>query len=337
VTLATNVAHLRFDDDSLTAARLVPALRKRWLPQLMIEIGHTPAETDSTRHASGDLARLARVPGVDLWMGGHSHNYVLDEINGATVMIPGSNGQAVGVCDLTVDPVAGRVVERRARIVSTYADEVTPDSTMAARVAGWNGHVAALAAQPVGFNSRTLSRGRNGESTLGDLVTDAMRAESKADLAFTNSGGLRADLPAGVITKGSVYEVIPFDNTLVVVKLTGVEVRGMLEEGLGHGRVSQQSGLRYRFDLSRPPGRRLLSVSLRDSSALDDARTYFVVVNNFMATGGDNYDTLARAKEQTDTGVLMRDALEHFIAERTKDGPLDVRTDGRIERVGGGE
>jgi 2',3'-cyclic-nucleotide 2'-phosphodiesterase (5'-nucleotidase family) len=336
VTLATNVAHLRFEDDSLTAARLVPELRRRWHPQLVIEIGHTPAEVDSSRHASGDLARLARgVRGVDLWMGGHSHNYVTDEINGATVMIPGSQGQAVGVCDLTVDPVAGRVVERNARIVSTYADEVTPDSTLAARVADWNAGVAPIAATPIGRNLRTLTRGRDGESTLGDVVADAMRAEAKADVAFTNNGGLRADLPEGTITRGTVYAVIPFDNTLVIVKLTGTALREMLEEGLAHGRISQQSGLRYRFDLARPEGRRLLSVTLADGSALDDARIYAVAVNNFMAAGGDNLDTLARAKEQTDTGVLVRDALERHLAARTKDGPLDVVTDGRIERVGG--
>jgi 2',3'-cyclic-nucleotide 2'-phosphodiesterase/3'-nucleotidase/5'-nucleotidase len=338
VTLATNVAHLRFEDDSLTAARLVPTLRKRWRPQLVIEIGHTPAETDSTRHASGDLARLARgVPGVDLWMGGHSHNYVLDEIGGATVMIPGSQGQAVGVCDLTVDAVTRRVVERRARIVSTYADEVTPDSLLAARVKAWNADVAPIAATPIGRNARTLTRGRGGESALGDVVADAMRAEAKADVAFTNNGGLRADLPAGTITRGTVYEVIPFDNTLVIVKLTGASLRAMLEEGLAHGRISQQSGLRYRFDLARPEGQRLLSVAFADGAALDDAKTYAVAVNNFMAAGGDNLDTLARAKEQADTGVLVRDALERHLAALTKDGPLDVVTDGRIERVGGGE
>ncbi len=335
VTLATNVAHLRFEDDSATAARIVPRLRKRWRPPVVIEIGHTPAETDSSRHASGDLARLARgVPGVDLWMGGHSHNYVLDEIGGATVMIPGSQGQAIGVCDLTVDPVARRVVERSSRIVSTYADEVTPDSTLAARLQVWNASVAAIAATPIGRSARALTRSR--DATLGNVVTDAMRTEVKADVAITNSGGLRADLPAGVITKGSVYEVIPFDNTLVVVKLKGAEVRTLLEEGLARGRVSPQSGLRYRYDLSRPEGQRLLSLTLADSTALDDARTYTVVVNNFMAAGGDNYNTLMHATDKTDTGVLMRDALERYLAAASRDRPLDVGPDGRIERVGGG-
>jgi len=334
VTLASNVAGLRFADDSATAARMVPALRKRFRPQVVIELGHTPGALDSARRVDGDLGRLSRVPGVDLWMGGHSHNYVLGETNGATVMIPGSQGLAIGVCDLTVDPVAGRVVERRARLQSTFADEVVPDSAMAVRLAGWNAGVSRVAATPIGENARALTRSRGGESVLGDLVTDAMRAAVHADLAFTNSGGLRADLAAGTVTRGAVYDVIPFDNTIVVLKLTGAQVRALLEDGLTHGRVSQQSGLRYRFDLSRPEGQRLTAVSLADGSALEETRTYAVAVNNFMASGGDNYDSLARIRDQVDTGVLLRDALEQHLKARTRNGPLDMRADGRIE--GGG-
>ncbi|TMQ57653.1 MAG: hypothetical protein E6K72_03520, partial [Candidatus Eisenbacteria bacterium] len=169
VTLAANVAHLKFADDSTTAARLVPALRKRESPDVVLVVGHIPAETDSTRRAnSGDLLRLARaIPGVDAWFGGHSHNRVLDTIGGVPVMIPGSHGQIVAVCDLVVDPVAHRVVERSARLVTTYADEVEPDSAMAARVARWNANVAPLAALPVGRNARLLGRG-GPESAIGD-------------------------------------------------------------------------------------------------------------------------------------------------------------------------
>jgi 2',3'-cyclic-nucleotide 2'-phosphodiesterase/3'-nucleotidase len=335
VTLAGNVAALRFADDSATAARLVPALRKRHRPHVMVELGHTPGGLDSARRVDGDLGRLVRVGGVDLWMGGHSHNHLVAEQDGATVMISGSSGQVVGVCDLTVDPVAARVVERRAHLQPTYADEVAPDSGMLARVAGWNARVALVAATPIGRNARTLTRSRTGESTLGNLVADAMRAASGADVALTNAGGMRADLPAGPITKGTVYDVIPFDNTLVRVKLTGAGLRRLIEEGLANGRVSPQSGLRYRFDLSQPPERRLLALTLADGSPLDDSRVYAVAVNNFMASGGDGYESLARA-EQEDTGRLLRDALEEFLAERTRSGPLDVQLDGRIEGTGTG-
>ncbi len=338
VTLASNVARLRFADDSATAARLVPEIRRRWRPQVVIEVGHTPAESDSLRHAtSGDLPRLARgIRGVDAWFGGHSHNQVLDEIGGAPVMIAGSQGQMVGVCDLTVDPVAGRVVEHRARLVTTYADEVTPDSAVAARVAVWNSRVAPLAATPIARNARALTRGR-GESALGDLVTDAMRAAGKADVAFQNSGGLRADLPAGPITRGSVYEVMPFDNTLVTLSMSGAELRSLLADWLRRRSVPIQSGLRLRFDLSKPEAERLIAVTLADGSPLDEAKRYTVAVNNFMASGGDNLSVFQNAPDKTDTGILIRDSLERYLAERAKDGVLDYSPDGRNEQVGGGQ
>ena len=338
VTLAANVAHLRFDDDSTTAARLVPALRKREAPDVVLVVGHVPAETDSLRHAEGgDLLRLARgIRGVDAWFGGHSHNRVLDAVGGVPLIIPGSHGQVIGVCDLVVDPVAHRVVERSTRLVNTYADEVEPDSAMAARVARWNANVAPLAAIPVGRNARLLGRSGGGDSAIGDLVSDAIREASGVDVVFQNSGGLRADLPEGVVTKGGVYEVIPFDNTIFTLDLTGAEVRRALEDGLRSGRVTQVSGIRYTFDPGRARGDRVVSVTLADGSALDPARVYKAACNNFMATGGDEYAALSQGKNRTDTGRNVRDALEVYIAARSKNGAaLDYRPDGRIRKSGG--
>jgi 2',3'-cyclic-nucleotide 2'-phosphodiesterase/3'-nucleotidase len=336
VTLPRHVAHLRFEDDSLWAARLAPRLRSR--ATVVLGVGHVPAESDSARRArGGDLARLARgVRGVDAWFGGHSHNLVLDEIGGSPVLIAGALGEAVGVCDLVVDPLAGRVIEHHARLEITYADAVVPDSAWLARVERWNAAVAPYAATPVGRNARHLTRSRGGESTVGDLVCDAMRAAAGADVALQNSGGLRADLAAGVVTKGQVYEVMPFDNTMVSVTLTGAELRRALEEALRFDRVTQVSGIRYVFDPDLPEGRRVVSVSLPDGAPLDEARDYRVVCNNFMASGGDNYETLAKGRDRLDEGLLVRDALERWVVERSAGGgSVDVQPDGRVRRVGG--
>jgi len=333
VTLAAHVAHLRFEDDSTTAARLVPGLRARC--DVVLVVGHISAETDSTRRAkSGDLVRMARgVKGVDGWFGGHSHNRVLDTIEGATVMIPGSHGQVVGVCDMVVDPVARRVLERSARLVSTYADEVEPDSAMAARVARWNANVAPLAATPVGRNARMLGRG-NPEWPIGDVVCDAIREAAGVDVVFQNSGGLRAELAEGVVTKGAVYEVLPFENTIFTLELTGAEVRRVLEDGLRSGRVNQVGGIRYEFDTRRPRGDRVVAVSLADGSPLDPAKLYKAACNNFMATGGDENSMLSQGKNRTDTGRNVRDVLEAYVAARSKNGgTLDYKPDGRIKRV----
>jgi 2',3'-cyclic-nucleotide 2'-phosphodiesterase/3'-nucleotidase len=340
VTLAANVAHLRFEDDSTTAARLVPELRGKEGADVVLAVGHIPAETDSTRGAkSGDLVRLARgVKGVDGWFGGHSHNRVLDTIEGATVMIPGSHGQVVGVCDMVVDPVAHRVLDRQSRLVLAYADEVVPDSAMEARVARWNANVAPLAATPVGRNARLLGRG-SPEAAIGDLVCDAIREASGVDVVFQNGGGLRADLRDGMVTKGGVYEVMPFDNTIFTLDLSGAEVRRVIEDGLRTGRVTQVSGIRYEFDNRRPRGDRVVTMTLADGKPLDAAKSYKAACNNFMATGGDENATLSQGKNRLDTGRNVRDALEAYIAARSQNGAaLDYQIDGRIKRAseGGG-
>jgi 2',3'-cyclic-nucleotide 2'-phosphodiesterase (5'-nucleotidase family) len=336
VTLRRYVEHLRFEDDSAAAARVVPRLRREGA-RIVIGVGHVPSRSDSTRRALGeDLPRLARgVRGVDAWFGGHSHNTVDDVIDGRPVMIAGSHGQYVAVCDLVFDPVAGRIVEARQRLQPTFADEVTPDPAWVARVEHWNRDVAVAAARPLGRCARTLNRNRNGESTLGNFVTDAMRAMAGSDVAFQNSGGLRADLAAGEVTMGDVYEVMPFDNTLVTMELTGAEVRRVLEEGLRHERVAQVSGIRYAFDLGRPELDRVVELTLADGAPIDPAATYRVVCNNFMATGGDNYETLSRGRNLVDTGEVIRTALERRVAELASRGEaVDVAPDGRIRRAG---
>ena len=356
VTLARNVAHLRFADDSATAAALVPGLRRR--ADVVIGVGHIPGSADSTGKGHGDLARLARgVPGVDAWFGGHSHNRVdgrafrsirtrpvrpKDRASRTQVgdsvptMIAASHGEVVTVCDLRVDPVADRVVDRRARLVITFGDSLAPDSAMLARVQRWNEGVARIAAEPVGRSAARLTRQRGGESALGNLVTDAMRAAVGADIALQNSGGLRADLPEGVVTRGGVYEVMPFDNTIVTLDLTGADVARVIEDGLRTGRVHQLSGLRLTFDPSRPEMERVTSLRAADGSAFDTSRVWKVAVNNFMADGGDESSTLARAKTKRDTQVLVRDALERFIRERCAgDAALDYRLEGRITRADG--
>ena len=336
VTLAQNVAALRFDDDSATAARLVPSLRRAGRAQVVIGVGHIPAQSDSTRHAiGGDLPRLAHVPGVDAWFGGHSHNLVLDEVGGIPILIAGSHGQTIGVCDLVVDPVRSAVIERHARLVATYADEVTPDSLMLARVERWNLSVAPIAAVPIGRNLRALDRG-GPESGVGDFAADAIRERVGADIGLQNSGGLRADLAAGVVTRGAIYEVLPFDNTIFTLGLTGAEVKLAIEQALANGRVTQVSGIAYRFDPGLPALQRVTALTAADGTPIDPSRTYRVACNNFMATGGDNYDALSRGSNRTDTGLSVRDAMEAVVVARSaQGGGLDVTPGGRITREGG--
>jgi 2',3'-cyclic-nucleotide 2'-phosphodiesterase (5'-nucleotidase family) len=332
VTLPANVAHLRFEDDSTTAAGIVPRLRKAGA-DVVLAVGHIPAETDSTHKARGDVARLARgVPGVDAWLGGHSHNVVDDRIDGATVMIAGANGQYLAVADLTVDPVEHAVVERRQKVMQLWADQYPPDSAWIARVQRWNAGVDPIASEVIGRCTGGLTRHRP-EASIGDFICEAMKFASGADIAMQNPGGMRADLPAGEVTRGAIYQVMPFDNTIVTLEMTGADVKVALEQGLRGDRVTQVAGIRYAFDSSRPPMQRLTAITLADGSPLDDAKTYRVAVNNFMATGGDNYDALNRG-QRGDGGILIRGAMEAWVRDHCKAGAaFDLPEDGRIRQA----
>src|SRR5262245_48435896 len=337
VTLAKNVTAYRFVDDSTTAVGLVPGLRKQGRADVVVGIGHIPGNADSTGKATGDIGRLARgVPGVDVWFGGHSHNRVNGRAGDIPAMIAGALGEVVGVCDMRVDPVAHKVIDRRWRLVVTYGDRMTTDPEWQERIERWNAGVAAIAAEPLGKSATRLTRGRGNEGTIGDFVTDAMRGPAQADIALQNSGGLRADLAEGTITKASIYEIMPFDNTIVTMKLTGAEVIKVLEEGLRTGRVTQVSGVRYTFDSKRPAGSRITEIKAGDGGAFDTTRVYVLAANNFMADGGDEMSTLSRGQDKKDTRILVRDAMEQFVKERCAGGKsLEYKLDGRITRLGG--
>jgi 2',3'-cyclic-nucleotide 2'-phosphodiesterase/3'-nucleotidase len=336
VTLPRFAAPFRFEDDSLTASQRVPELRTR--SDAVIVVGHIPAESDSLRTIRrGDLKRVAQVAGVDACFGGHSHNQVIDRVNGVPAMIAGSHGTTIGVCDLVVDPVRHRVLESSTRLVDTFADEVTPDSTWVARMARWNAAVAPIASVVIAQAARPMGRSRGGDGAVGSLVADAMRAAAQADIAMQNTGGLRADLPQGPITRGGIYEVMPFDNTIIVLDLSATDVRRALEQSLEYGRITQVSGIRYGYDRSQPRNHRVVLLTDSSGVALDTTRTYRVAVNDFMATGGDNYDVLSAAPHREDLVILVRNAIEEFIVRRAKSngGVLDYQPDGRVKRVGG--
>jgi 2',3'-cyclic-nucleotide 2'-phosphodiesterase (5'-nucleotidase family) len=146
---------------------------------------------------------------------------------------------------------------------------------------------------------------------------------------------MRADLNEGPITRGEVYAVMPFDNTIVTMELTGAQVKLSLEQSLRGGRVTQVSGVRYVLEPSSQNRWGLKSVTLADGSPLDPEKSYTVAVNNFMASGGDSYNVLAEGKS-TDTGRLIRDAMEKYVRDQCAGGKsLDIPGDGRITRNGG--
>jgi len=202
------------------------------------------------------------------------------------------------------------------------AKGVSPDPVILKTLKPWQTRVDLRMKQVIGEASAAFPRRmETTDSPLCNLVADAMRAKTGTQIAITNVGGIRTDLPVGSVTFGKIFEILPFENTLITLQLTGTQLRQSL------GQLTAVSGLRVVWDRSKPETERLQSVTLADGSDLQANVLYTVTANDFMLAGGDNYTEIAKGFKIQDTGVGYRDAVVEYIVARKSISPI---VDGRI-------
>ena len=171
---------------------------------------------------------------------------------------------------------------------------------------------------------------REKENALGDLVADSMLWYARhlgADFAIQNGGGIRADLPAGSITKKMVYDILPFDNSVVVLTLRGHDVKALFDHiatSSGKGGFPQVSkGVRLK--IMRMPNRCNVLI---EEKPIDNKKTYKVVTNSYLASGGDGYRMFLNAIERYDSSMFQRAVLVKYI--KFLGGRIEPRTEKRI-------
>lgn len=177
----------------------------------------------------------------------------------------------------------------------------------------------------------TLERG-NPESKLGNFMADAClniarkRSTDKIDFCFFNSGGLRKALPQGPITKGDVFQLMPFENELVVLSCDGDHVENLLNFIASKG-GAPVGGIRFDIKEGKPSNIRI------SDEAFDKQKTYKVLTSDYLANGGDSFFFLSDLKREN-LNLKVRDALIQFLQETTAAGKkIDIVKDGRITNV----
>ena len=282
-----------------------------------------------------DLRLAAQIQGVHAIIGGHSHTKVdRPALIGKTLVLQAwEHAKALGVLDISVDN--GRVVDVRGRLIDIKPEGMTPDRNVAALVDRYQTDVNASLSMVLGKTCRNLD-GRDvrvRETNLGNLVADAVREATKADMALFNGGSIRASLKKGDITLKNLQSVLPFDNYAVVLDLKGGQVRQALEHGLSRmeerkGAFLQVSGLRMVYDSGATAGSRVKKVTV-SGEPLDEERLYRVAVNDFMAAGGDGFVIFKSAakKWDFDKGLFISDLVADYLRAK---GEVCPDVEGRI-------
>ena len=313
----------------------------------VICLGHLGIDAESTGNRSIDV--LNAVTGIDVFIDGHSHS-TLDQIKAATngtgkvgkayLTSTGTKLANVGVVDIAPDgtittsnvPLDTLTIENAdtAAVIRRIQQQIDAD------------YGAVFAQSEVQLNGEK-AQVRTGETNLGDLITDAMLWQAgtlgeKVDAAVNNGGGIRASLSVGGLTKKDINTVLPFGNTLYLVKLTGAQLLEALEASTcslpeSIGAFPQVSGIEYTVNTGakfsstenypgstygKPNAVNRVTIQSVGGAAFDPAETYTIVTNDFLGAGGDTYYTFKSSPVGYDTGVPLDEVLMDYITAQCK-------------------
>ena len=332
----------------------------------IICLGHLGIDAESTGNRSIDL--LEKVTGIDVFIDGHSHS-TLEEIKEATngtgkvgdtvLTSTGTKLANVGMVDISPDGTIST------SSLATSELTVTPDAKVAARAEEIQKEIDAdygtvFAKTEVALDGEKANV-RTGETNLGDLIADAMLwqaglLDEGVDAAVTNGGGIRASIAAGDITKKDINTVLPFGNTLYVVKVTGAELLEALEASSyctpeAIGGFPQVAGIEFtvntgaQFDTKelypgstygKPASINRVMIQTVGGEAFNPEETYTIVTNDFMGAGGDTYYAFKAASSGYDSGVPLDEVVMDYITSELKGVVSKAQygeTDNRIHTI----
>ncbi len=373
MVIPSGIAGLEFRDEVRTINALVPELKAQGVSVFVVLIhqgGQTTARTALDKSCPGFNGEILDIadrldPAVQVVISGHTHQeYVCTRPDGRLITQSGFYGRLLTRIDLKVDRASGAVLSKDANNLVVVNDQplkvavgtspplpagysaLAPDPQIAAIVRRFGDLTATIADLPIGRIAGPLDRQLTpgGESTLGALISDAFLAgaartvdgAAPAQIAFTNPGGVRADLNSTLsVSYGQLFSVMPFNNALVSMDLTGAQLLQLLEQQW-QGRAQRglvlhvSNGFSYSWDAARSQGQRVLpgSAMLQGEPIRADA-VYRVATNSFLAEGGDGFSVFKQGKN-VQAGELDSVVLKLYFRAK---GVIQLPILGRITRL----
>ncbi len=324
IVKATSVAGLKFGVPASGIQPFLSELQKQ--ADIIVVVAHI---------GSADAAKLARdVPGIDVIVAGHDHMPVQTaRVEGKTTIVDaGAYTQYLGRLEIVVDPATHKMKDavRAGELVAVAASsKLTPDPEIAALVEARRAEADKYTSRVVGTIKNDLDNPRD-ECGLGNMITDGIleygqKQGWKTDVAFYNAAGVRAPLKAGPVNYGQLYQVLPFENTIVSVDLTGDQLKEVLEDASGRAGRLQIGGGKWVYRFTNPAGQRVLEATIA-GQPLDPKRLYHVATIDYLLLGGDGHTWFGKG-----TNVIYGDIeVDAVAAYMTAHSPLDPKVEGRI-------
>lgn len=341
-TMPKHVAHLQFIDEVRAAEKYAKKLRTDGA-QVIIALTHCGAAPSYARKRIspdafkpsprdlqyvGDIS-IARGADVDLVLGGHTHTGLerpwVDPVSGVPIAQSYENLIAVNRIEITVDTNTNAIEQINGQLMTLWIDQTGESKPVLTTVARYRKQVDAIVGKMLGTATADITRDFSGhDSTLGNWMTDIMRQATNADVAIQNTFGIRDDLRAGSVTLRDLFRIMPFDNTLVVVTVTGAELAQLIRSNFNVTRAFiQLSGVRVTFQTDAK-GEKVTSSTLSvNGNPIDPARKYTIATNNYLASGG-GVGALLKGKPQQDTGQRLRELVADYVQKHTPVSPPPV-------------
>lgn len=361
-TLVANkhIQGLDFIDEADAINRTLPQLKEQGVKVFVVLIhegGHTTEAFDqpACSKLKGPIVDIVKRldPQIKLIISGHSHTGFHCIVDGRTVTQAQMYGHLLTRLALTVDRTSHAVTAVDARNTVVNPSNTPTPAALSNIVTKAREASRAKISQPIArLAIPVISRKLNeaGESPLGNLIADAQLAAVKhlgAQIAFMNAKGIRGNLESGpnnITTYGHNSTVLPFANTLVLMSLTGAEIRTLLEQQTwldeespdGRNILQVSDGFAYTWDNSRPRGQRVIAESVKlNGIHLNDDTAYRIVANNFLAGGGDRVPMFLKGKNTIDTGIIDLDTFIAYLKVRDQAGsPVGSNeAAGRVKRI----
>ena len=301
-TASKNVASINFLNPVETAREMVEELRPKC--DVLICVMHMGVN-QSSEFTSERIAE--EVGGIDLIVDGHSHTELHEGLTvGDTLIVQtGCYEHYLGQAKISLED--HKIISKQAKLLSAAdVKKIAPktDSRVLKSVLNVERSSQKYFSQVVAHSDRALTSSRfivrREESELGNLVADAFKWKANADIAICNGGGLRADLPAGAVTRGDILAIFPFGNKLVKLEIDGKNIRAMLEHSVfaypeAFGGFMDVSGITFTFNPDKLVGHRVENIFI-NGAPLDENKIYTLATTDFTASGGDGYEMLKDLK-----------------------------------------